>query len=178
LQKKIEFTLLPQKTMETNYLIVFSTALIPLAVGFVWYGPLFGKAWMIETGLTEEKPGPRKMMVVFGFCLFFSLMLAFFLPSLVIHQSGIISTMMGEPGIPSDPMSNPDYKMMMDKYGQNFRTFKHGLFHGVLSAIFFGLPLMGINALFEQKSWKYIFMHLGYWALTLGLMGGVICQWA
>jgi hypothetical protein len=86
--------------------------------------------------------------------------------------------MMGEPGIPSDPMSNPDYKFMFDKYGHNFRTFKHGAFHGILSAVFFALPVLGIQAMFERRSGKYIFIHLGYWVITFVLMGGIICQWA
>jgi hypothetical protein len=28
-------------------------------------------------------------------------------------------------------------KHMMDLYGQNFRTFKHGAFHGILTGIMF-----------------------------------------
>jgi hypothetical protein len=69
-------------------------------------------------------------------------------------------------------------KMFLDKYGNNFRTFKHGAFHGILSALFFATPVLGINALFERKSFKYIFVHAGYWMLTLALMGGVICAYA
>jgi hypothetical protein len=32
----------------------FIAALIPLATGFVWYGPLFGNGWMNEMGFTKE----------------------------------------------------------------------------------------------------------------------------
>lgn len=56
-----------------------------------------------------------------------------------------------------------------------FRTFKHGSFHGIIGAIFFALPILGINALFERRGAKYIFLHLGYWVITMALMGGVIC---
>jgi hypothetical protein len=38
------------------------------------------------------------------------------------------------------------------------------------------LPLIGINSLFERKSFKYIFIHTGYWIISLALMGGVLCQ--
>ncbi len=34
---------------------VLVSGLISLAIGFVWYGPLFGKAWGRYTGWTEEK---------------------------------------------------------------------------------------------------------------------------
>jgi hypothetical protein len=40
------------------------------------------------------------------------------------------------------------------------------------------LPVIGTNALFERKSGKYIFINWGYWAVSMTLMGGTICQWA
>jgi hypothetical protein len=165
--------------METNFAIVLSTAIIPLLIGFIWYHPaVLGKAWMQAAGISEDQIKNSNMAIIFGFCILFSLMLSTMIPMLVIHQSGMMSMMMGEPGIPDNPMSNPDFKMMAEKYGQNFRTFKHGVFHGVLSALFFALPILGINALFERKGAKYIFIHLGYWIVTLALMGGIVCQFA
>jgi len=32
--------------------------------------------------------------------------------------------------------------------------------------------------MFERRGFKYIAIHGGYWMLTLGLMGGIICQFA
>lgn len=165
--------------METNFTIVLSTALIPLLVGFIWYHPaVFGKVWMQVAGITDEQIKSSNMGLIFGFCILFSLMLSTMMPPLVIHQSGLVSMMMGQPGIPDNPMSNPDFKMMFEKYGHNYRTFKHGVFHGVLSALFFALPIVGINALFERRGAKYIFLHAGYWIITLALMGGIVCQFA
>lgn len=63
----------------------------------------------------------------------------------------------------------------MDKYGNNFRTFKHGAFHGTIGGFFFATPVLCINALFERKSFIYIAINAGYWIITLALMGGVIC---
>jgi hypothetical protein len=105
-----------------------------------------------------------------------SLLIAMGLMPLVIHQFGIYSVLQGEPSIqdPASPLSQY-VQEFMDKYGRNFRTFKHGAFHGVLTAIFLALPVIGILALFERKSFKYVAIHTGYWILTLGLMGGVIC---
>jgi hypothetical protein len=175
----VSFDLNHKEPMETNYAIVFSTAIIPMLIGFVWYHPaLLGKAWMQSAGISEEQLKGSNMAVIFGFCILFSLMLCTMLPLLVIHQSGMMSMMMGEPGIPDSPMTNPDYKMMMEKYGHNFRSFKHGVFHGILSALFFALPILGIQALFERRGAKYIFIHLGYWVITLALMGGIVCGFA
>jgi len=40
------------------------------------------------------------------------------------------------------------------------------------------LPVMGVNALFERKGFKYIAINVGFWTVSLALMGGIICQWA
>jgi hypothetical protein len=69
-------------------------------------------------------------------------------------------------------------KAFMDVNGSNFRTFKHGLLHGSLMGLFFAMPVLGINALFEGRGRNYILVNTGYWMLTMGLMGGVICAFA
>ncbi|WP_317191325.1 DUF1761 domain-containing protein [Flavobacterium agrisoli] len=66
----------------------------------------------------------------------------------------------------------------MTDYGGAFRTFKHGALHGFITGIFFALPIIGINGLFERKSWKYIFIHAGFWTVTLTVVGAILCGWA
>ena len=61
------------------------------------------------------------------------------------------------------------------KYGRKFLSFRHGALHGVIAALFGIWPVIGINALFERRGWKYTAIHLGYWVITFALMGGVIC---
>ena len=72
---------------------------------------------------------------------------------------------------------NTMYTELMDKYGTRHRSFGHGAVHGVFAAVLLALPFIGINALFERRGAKYIFIHLGYWLVTLVAMCGVICQW-
>ena len=62
----------------------------------------------------------------------------------------------------------------MENYGDNFRTFGHGAFHGTVAGILFALPVLGTNALFERKSFKYIAVNAGYWIVTTALIGGVL----
>jgi hypothetical protein len=64
----------------------------------------------------------------------------------------------------------------MDNFGTDFRTFKHGMLHGAIAGLFFMLPILATNAMFERKGFKYIAVNAGYWILTLMIMGGVICQ--
>jgi len=43
--------------------------------------------------------------------------------------------------------------------------------------IFIVLPVIGINAQYEGKSWKYILINAGYFIVSLALMGGILCAW-
>lgn len=49
-----------------NWLEISVVALIGFPLGFVWYGPLFGKAWMAETGMTEEKARASNPAITYG----------------------------------------------------------------------------------------------------------------
>ena len=161
--------------MEFNFLAVLAAAVSAMVVGFIWYSPkVFGTAWMQASGMTEEKIKGGNMAKIFGMAFVFALMLAFTMPSIVIHQMGAVSLIGGPLMVDS---AEPSYEAFMADYGTAFRTFKHGVLHGVLAGIFIALPILGTNALFERKSAKYIFINSGYWIVTLGIMGGIICAW-
>jgi len=166
--------------MKIDYLIITAAAVIPLIIGFIWYGPLlFKNAWMKEMNFTEESMKGANMALIFGLAFVFSFLLSITLQTLVIHQWGVASTLMGEPGFTEQTGDAFAYfTNFMETYGGRFRTFKHGALHGTLIGLFVGLPIMGTNALFERKSVKYVAINVGYWVVTLALMGGVICQWA
>lgn len=168
--------------MHFNYLAISLAALVPILIGFVWYHPkVMGSAWMNAAKLTEVdlKGGNRAVILLVSFLL--SFLLAFEMNFITIHQYHIYSAMMdmANPTALDDPSSalSMDYAAFMSKYGTNFRTFKHGAFHGVLTGFFFILPIVGINALFERRGWKYIGIHVVYWTSCLALMGGIVCGW-
>lgn len=60
-----------------NWFAFGAAALIPFATGFLWYGPLFGKAWMRSAGLTEEQVNQANMGKIFGTSLVLQLLMAF-----------------------------------------------------------------------------------------------------
>lgn len=43
-----------------NYVAIVGTAVASMVLGFVWYGPLFGKAWMKLAGFTEKQMAAAK----------------------------------------------------------------------------------------------------------------------
>ena len=164
--------------MQTQWMSIIIATLIPSVIGFVWYNPkVFGTAWMNGLGLTEEKLREANMAKIMIISLICSFLMAFFIQTIVIHQMSVYSLLMNEPGL-KDPNSELSIWLdgFMKTYGGNFRTFKHGALHGVISGIFFVGPVLMTNALFERKSMKVTFIHIGYWCVTLGAMGAVICH--
>lgn len=165
--------------MEMNFYIFFLAALIPLIIGFMWYGPLFGNIWMKEMGFTKESLEGKNMIPTFIFSYVFGFLIAFFLLPATIHQMGVYSTLAGETGFAEATGDAFAYfQEFLANYGDRFRTFKHGAFHGVLSGVFLALPMIAVNAMFERKSIKYIAINTGYWIVCLAIMGGLICQYA
>ncbi|KIC00425.1 MULTISPECIES: DUF1761 domain-containing protein [unclassified Flavobacterium] len=162
--------------MEMNFLAFFASALTTLVTGFIWYNPkVFGTIWMREAGVTQEDLQKGSMLKIFVLTYIFSLMMTIIVSGLTIHQSGAVGMVGGPPMIES---AKPSFAAFMADYGTAFRTFKHGALHGFMTGLFFAFPMLAINGLFERKSWKYIFVHAGYWILTLTIMGGIICAWA
>mgnify|MGYP002630416251 FL=1 len=79
-----------------NYLAVFVAGLIPMIVGSIWYGPLFGKKWMELEGKTEEelraKFNPLKS---YGVTFVFALLMAYVL----LHVLNAFSDAYGMSGL-------------------------------------------------------------------------------
>jgi len=154
--------------------MIFVAALIPFLLGALWYGPLFGKSWMKVNDFTEEYLKKGNMAIIFGVSYLFCVMFSFMMSSFAIHQTSIYGLMMPEMS-EAGSIIQADISDFMSKYGDRHRTFSHGAVHGLFFAIFIALPMIGVNALFERRSWKYIMIHLGYWAVSSMLIGGLLC---
>ena len=164
--------------MEPKFWMVLITAIIPLLVGFIYYNPkVAGNAWMGVSGMTEEKAKTGNMLMIFGFTYLLGVLLSFMLSGMVIHQMGIFSTFMGSDFETSGSENQQLYATVMEKFGSVHRGWKHGILHGIMSALFFAWPVIAINAMFERRGWKYTAIHLGYWIITLALMGGILCAY-
>lgn len=165
--------------MGPNMWMIPIVALIPMVIGAVWYNPkVMGSAWMAETGMTEEKAQQGNMAMIFGCAYLFAMIIALGVFPVVVHQWGVWALFVAEPGFGeagSETMVAVD--SIVDMIGNKHMTFKHGALHGGIAGFFISLPLIGTNALFEQKSWKYIWINVGYWTISLILMGGCLSQW-
>ena len=84
-----------------NLLAILVAAAAGFLIGGVWYGPLFGKAWMQARGLTEEELRGGNMLKIYGLTFAFSVSSAVFLGHLLAHFGDMSarSTMMISVGI-------------------------------------------------------------------------------
>lgn len=164
--------------MQLNWLVILLNSFVPLLVGAVYYNKMFfGGAAQSAAGPSSAAKNHPAMVYIFS--LLMSVLLAVFMMPIVMHANHLYSLIAMrdyDPGTAST--AQQDVAAFMAKYGSNFRTFKHGAFHGLLTAIFGVWPILGIVALFENKGWKYIAVHVGYFAICLMLMGGTICAYA
>jgi hypothetical protein len=132
-----------------NVLAVLVATLSTFLVGWLWYGPLFGKAWMNAVGLSEEQIQQGNMAKIFGFAFFFELIMAF---NLAVFLTG-----------------SPEAAEMMNA--------QMGAFYGFLAGFGWVFFALAVNSLYEQKSWKYIFINGGYWTVTFTIMGLILGAW-
>ena len=165
----------------TNFWITFLIALIPLAVGALYYGPLlFSKVWQREAGVTDEMLQNGNMLKIMGLSYVYSFLVGLLLQMVVVHQFGLSGMfgMLGDQWLVEGSALMTDLDALDAKYGMYSRHMHFG--HGALHGGFFGLVFVGgiisINGLFERKTWKYMLLHTGYWTISLALMGGAIGQ--
>jgi hypothetical protein len=80
--------------METNFLAVILAAISAMVVGFVWYGPLFGKLWINLSGFKEEdmQKAQEQGMTKYYAVAFVGALVTAFVLSLIINVTNVSST--------------------------------------------------------------------------------------
>ena len=162
--------------MLPNFYVILACGLIPFFVAFIWYHPkLFGgDSWQKTVGLTKEQTAIKVSPIKILLSVLLNILLAFGLYLLCVHQSGILGILGGD----FEAVTTGTTKAFMDEYGTAQLGFAHGMFHGFFSGtIAFALPIVGYVYIFERKSAKYLWVNLGFWAISFMLMGGVIGEW-
>ena len=74
-----------------NFLSVLVSAISAFVLGGLWYGPLFGKAWMKAWGFTESDLSQQNPAKVFGLSFILSLIAAFNLEMFIGSQANLVS---------------------------------------------------------------------------------------
>ena len=133
-----------------NWFAVIAAVLVGFPIGFVWYGPLFGKQWMASIGLDEEKIQQNSnMLKIFSVTLVLQFIMALFLAIFFF----------GDPAA-ADAI-----------------TASSGAFYGFLTGFGWVAMAIGVNAMFEQRSFTYVAIVGGYWVVIFTLMGLILGAW-
>ena len=167
--------------MEINIVVHLIAALVPMIIGFIWYNPkVFGNAWMTAAGMTEEKMKTGNMPLIFGLSFVLSIVLSFTYTMMMDHHFAFQAFFrpVVDHGLGVDPTTpfGAELKGLVDGYGVRYSSWTHGLAHSFLLSVFVLIPVMGTNAMFERKSFKYFLMNWGYWAVTIAVMYMIIAQ--
>lgn len=73
-----------------NWLSVIVAAISSFLIGGIWYGPLFGKAWMKEFGFSEQDIKKRNIPKTFGLSLLLAFMAALILEMFIGREADIV----------------------------------------------------------------------------------------
>ncbi|WP_395373237.1 DUF1761 domain-containing protein [Marinicella sp. W31] len=83
-----------QALSQTNWLSVIAAAMACFVIGGIWYGPLFGRAWMQGFNLSEDDLRNRSVSMTFGLALLLALVTALNLDMFLGPQSDVITGLM------------------------------------------------------------------------------------
>ena len=133
--------------IDVNLWAVLITAIVSMIVGALWYGPLFGKAWMRFVGFNKDSVKKMKMTATKSMTLGFigSLIMAYVL-AVVVGLSGA-------------------------------NTLVEGAMVGFWVWLGFAMPLNASVFLWEGKSIKLFFLNTFQYLITFKLMAAILAVW-
>lgn len=130
-----------------NYWAVLVGAVVAMILGFIWYGPLFGKKWAKLSGLSMDKMKPNPVHM--GIMALGALLMSFVLSHAIIFASAYLK----ETGVSA------------------------GLMGALWNWLGFVAPVTIGVVLWEGKSWHLWFINAGYYLVSLILMSLVLTLW-
>ncbi len=131
-----------------NYLTILISGIISMFIGFLWYGPLFGKQWIKLSKITDKeiKEAKKKSMGKIYFTAFIGTLVTSLVLSLLINYLEAI-------------------------------TFVEGAWVGFLIWIGFFVTSKIGSILWENKSVKLYLFNISYDLIVLLIAGGILATW-
>lgn len=135
-----------------NYIAVLVAAVSNMALGFVWFGPLFGKKWMALSGRTEDSLAAEKQKGM-GTTYVIQVVGALLMSYVLAHAIVFGTTYTG--------------------------TF--GVLGGATAAFWYWLgfvaPVTVGDVLWNGRSWTYWGITAGYYLAAMLIMGAILGAW-
>jgi hypothetical protein len=132
-----------------NYWAILVSALVAMVMGMLWYSPaLFFKAWMKATGTTEADMAAAKNKGMSKQMSIGAL--------LALVMSYVLANIVGFSGA---------------------ATFGDGMQTGFWVWLGFVATATANAVLYERKTWAWYRITIGYYLVSLVLMGGILAAW-
>jgi len=135
-----------------NYLAVLAGAVSNMILGFLWYGPVFGKMWISLSGITDEKiktAKDRSMGMLYAFAFVGALVMSYVLAHSLVFAETYFS----------------------------IKGINAGLMTGFWSWLGFVAPVTLGTVLWDGKSWKLWVLNNSYYLVSLLVMGAILSLW-
>jgi hypothetical protein len=133
-----------------NLLAILASAVASIVLGFLWYGPLFGKPWRKLMGVSEGSMKQTSGMgKTYALMILGSLLMAFVLAHNIIF--GVAFT--------------------------KITGVSGGLQGGFWNWLGFAVPLLMDGQLWEKKPWKLFWINAGYRLVSFLIMGVILATW-
>lgn len=134
---------------------IVAAVLANIAIGFLWYGPVLGSAWMKEMGMPPDfRPDPallkRSML----------LMVVSALSTAIVLACAIALARPSSWGL-----------------GQDWSDGAYGLLIALTVWIGFYVPLLLNGVAWENRSWKLFAINAGYHLVALLAAGLILAHW-
>ena len=141
---------------EVNLLAVLVAGVVPLVVGALWYGPIFGERWMalMET-TTEEIEKDFNPLKAYGLNFLLALVTAYVLAQLVAQVA-------------------PEGVSSMEGSGGDVMV---GVHLGLMALVGFVLPLAQQSVTFEKRKPGLAWLNIGFNAVALLGQAVVVAAW-
>lgn len=131
-----------------NWLALIVASLAGFMLGALWYSPvLFSKLWQREVGLNDKDLNNSNMAMTFGISFIFMLIMSLGLA------------------------------LFLQMFEPSTLNFLFGAQMGILVGIFFVMTSIGINVMYQQRSFKLLLIDAGYQVAYLALVGGILAIW-
>ncbi|MDV6235770.1 DUF1761 domain-containing protein [Leptospira ellisii] len=144
-----------QPEIHANYLAILVGVVANFVIGFIWYGPLFGKTWAKEVGHKEDsQPDSKKMLVSMGLMVIGSFLTAYVLT----YTTNI-------------------WRASVWHVGEDRPAWVYGFFSGFYTWIGFYVPLLLNTVAFESRTWKLFGINAAYNFVSLQVVAMILSYW-
>ena len=143
-----------QPEIHLNWLAIAASVIGSFALGGLWYGPLFGKAWQRAIGFADVKPAGAEIAKGSALNVFGTLLMAFVLA----HEVSV-------------------WRPSAWNAGADAAASVYGFFAGFFIWLGFVVPVLLNGVAFERKSWKVFGINAVYQFLSLQLMAMILSFW-